>query len=90
MAITNPSALQSSLFFESPAEIYARVFHEIKPRTALPELQVEFCKFANADSSVKLENQRLRKELDVLRQEREILKKSLGILSSEQSQKGMP
>jgi len=41
-------------------------------------------------SVLKLENARLKKELDTVRQEREILKKSLGILSSKQSQKGMP
>ena len=41
-------------------------------------------------SVLKLENTRLKKELETVRQEREILKKSLGILSSKQSQKGMP
>jgi hypothetical protein len=51
--------LQSSLFFETPEEIYARVFRELKPRTLVPELRVEFCRFANADSSIRLENGRL-------------------------------
>lgn len=55
----DPTAIQSSLFFESAAEIYARVFRELKPRTAPPELLVEFCRFANADSSVKLEDGRM-------------------------------
>src|SRR5438445_13804345 len=50
------SDAQSSLFFESPAEIYARVFRELKPRTPLPALRVEFCRFANADSFIRLEN----------------------------------
>jgi transposase len=40
-------------------------------------------------SVLKLENARLKKELETVRQEREILKKSLGILSSKPSQKGM-
>src|SRR5882724_8157513 len=53
------SGAQSSLFFESPAEIYARVFRELKPRTAAPELRVEFCRFANADSFIRLENGQL-------------------------------
>jgi SprT-like family protein len=44
--------LQSSLFFESPEEIYARVFRELKPRTPVPGLKVEFCEFANADSFI--------------------------------------
>lgn len=51
--------LQSSLFFETPEEIYARVFRELKPRTPLPELRVEFCQFANADSFIRLEEGRL-------------------------------
>src|ERR1044071_6349941 len=51
--------IQSSLFFETPEEIYARVFRELKPRTPIPELSVEFCRFANADSFIRLENGRL-------------------------------
>jgi hypothetical protein len=51
--------LQASLFFETPEEIYARVFRELKPRAAVPELRVEFCRFANADSSIRLEDGRL-------------------------------
>ena len=51
--------LQSSLFFETPREIFARVFRELKPRTALPELQLDFCKFANADCFIRLEGARL-------------------------------
>jgi len=53
-------AVQASLFFESPDEIYARVFRELKPRTPVPELHVEFCPFANADSFIRLEDGRLR------------------------------
>src|SRR5271165_1881459 len=51
--------LQGSLFFETPEEIYARVFRELKPRTAPPDLRVEFCKFANADSFIRLDKGRL-------------------------------
>jgi hypothetical protein len=47
-------SLQSSLFFESPEEIYRRVFRELKPRTPAPQLTVEFCRFANPDSSIRL------------------------------------
>jgi hypothetical protein len=46
--------LQSSLFFETPEEIYTRVFRDLKPRTALPVIRVEFCRFANADSFIRL------------------------------------
>jgi hypothetical protein len=59
MGMLDTVALQSSLFFESAAEIYARVFRELKPRTPVPELKVDFCKFANADSFIRLENGRL-------------------------------
>jgi hypothetical protein len=48
--------LQSSLFFESAEEIYARVFRALKPRTPVPRLRIEFCRFANADSFIRLEN----------------------------------
>ena len=51
--------LQTSLFFETPVEIYERVFRQVKPRTAMPELRVEFCRFANADSFIRLESGRL-------------------------------
>lgn len=51
--------LQSSLFFETPEEIYARVFQELKPRTPVPGLTVEFCQFANVDSFIRLQNGRL-------------------------------
>jgi hypothetical protein len=54
-----PEGVQSSLFFETPEEIYARVFRDLKPSTALPELRVEFCRFANADSFIRLEDGKL-------------------------------
>ena len=48
------SGLQSTLFFETPAEIYARVFRELKPRTNPPAMFVEFRPFANADSFIQM------------------------------------
>lgn len=51
--------LQSSLFFETPEEICARVFRLLKPRTPMPSLRVEYCRFANADSFIRLEDGRL-------------------------------
>src|SRR5580658_11027072 len=50
------SGFQSALVFESPEEIYARVFREFKPRTPLPKIAVEFCRFANADSFIRMES----------------------------------
>ena len=46
-----PSVLQ----VETPEQIYARVFREIKPRTAVPGIRVEFCPFANVNSFIKLD-----------------------------------
>ena len=51
--------IQSSLFFESPEETYARVFRQLKPRTPVPHFTVEYCRFANADSLIRLENGRI-------------------------------
>jgi len=45
--------LETAIFFESPEEMLARVFREFRPRTAIPELRVKYCKFANANSSVR-------------------------------------
>ena len=48
-------SIQSALFFETPEELFARVFSEIKPRTPVPTVKVEFCRFANANSFVRLD-----------------------------------
>ena len=51
-----PVNLASSLFFESPLAIFQRVHREIRPRTPVPAIAVEFRAFANADSNVRLED----------------------------------
>ena len=51
---------QASLFFETPGEICARVFRHLKPRTPVPLVHVEFCRFANADCFVRVEGGALR------------------------------
>ena len=50
-----PVNVASSLFFESAREIFIRVHQEIRPRTPIPPVVVEFKQFANADSHVRLE-----------------------------------
>jgi hypothetical protein len=40
-------------------EIYARVYRQLRPRAAMPAFQIEFCSFANADSSIQLENNQI-------------------------------
>lgn len=40
---------------KTPEEIYRRVFAELKPRTPVPRVRVTFCRFANANSFIRLE-----------------------------------
>ena len=51
---STPVALESTLFFETPAEIYTRVFRDLKPRTPVPRIDVEFRRFANANSFIRM------------------------------------
>jgi hypothetical protein len=48
--------VQTSLFFESHAETYARVFRELRPRSPLPEIRVEFRSTPSISSSIELRN----------------------------------
>jgi hypothetical protein len=54
--VLQPVNIASSLFFETPVEIYHRVHREIKPRTPVPSIEVEYKRFANANSDVRLDN----------------------------------
>ena len=38
---------------ETAAEIYARVFRQMRPRTALPRIRVEFRRYANANAQIR-------------------------------------
>lgn len=48
--------LESALLFETPEQIYTRVFRDIRPRTPVPAIRIEFCRFANANSFIRLDN----------------------------------
>src|ERR1700730_14511019 len=48
--------LRSLLLFETPEQIFLRVFAELKPRTPPPAIRIEFCRFANANSFIRLES----------------------------------
>jgi hypothetical protein len=52
----SPVSLSSALFFEAPPEIFRRVHREIRPRTPIPAITIEYKQFANPDSHVRLEN----------------------------------
>jgi hypothetical protein len=60
--------VESALFFESPEEIYERVFRFVKPRSPVPCIRVEFCEFANANSFIRIQDGYLHVRItDVLR-----------------------
>src|SRR5271157_3500688 len=59
-SVLSSESLPALLFFETPEQIYARVFRTLRPRTPLPALTVEFCQFANADSFISLRDGCLR------------------------------
>jgi hypothetical protein len=51
--------VESALLFESLEQLYERVFRELKPRTPLPRFEIAFCRFANANSFIRMENGRV-------------------------------
>jgi len=51
--------LESAALFETPEQLFARVFRELKPRTALAEVRIDYCRFANANSFIRLASGRL-------------------------------
>jgi hypothetical protein len=47
--------VETALFFETAEQIYARVFRQLKPRTPLPDIRVQFKKYANADGILRVQ-----------------------------------
>ena len=54
-----PVNVASSLFFESAVEIFARVHREIRPRTPVPPIAVNYKRFVDPNSRVRLEAGRI-------------------------------
>src|ERR1700689_2386084 len=50
-----PVNVESSLFFESAPELFRRVHREIRPRTPVPDINIEYKRFANANSDARLD-----------------------------------
>ena len=46
--------LGTALLFETVEEIYYRVFREMKPRTSVPTVSIQFRKYANANCKIRL------------------------------------
>ena len=59
-ALLKPVNIESSLFFETAPEIFRRVHRAIRPRTPLPAIEVEYKRFANANSDVRLDSGAIR------------------------------
>lgn len=51
--------IPSAVLFETPEEIFLRVFTRLRPRTRRPTVEVRFCSFANANSFIRWEDERL-------------------------------
>jgi hypothetical protein len=61
--------VESALLFETPEQIFGRVFRHLHLRGGVPAIVVEFCEFANANSFIRLEQGQLHVRLtDVLRE----------------------
>jgi hypothetical protein len=52
-------AFHSAVLFESNEEMYARVYRELRPRARMPHFTIEFRKFANANSFIRMEGGRI-------------------------------
>ncbi len=58
--------VETALFFESVEQIYARVFRSVRPRTPLPRIAVNFRRYANANSRIRLQDGELTVDLSDL------------------------
>lgn len=50
--------VESALLFETPEQLFARVFDEVRPRgrrESVRSIEVQFCSFANANSSIRFQ-----------------------------------
>ncbi len=63
------AALRCALSFEPTEEIYLRLFQDLAPRSAAPEVTVRFRKYANANSRIRLENGALTVDISDILQE---------------------
>ena len=58
--------VETALLFESVEQIYARVFRTVKPRTPVPQISVQFRRYANANSRICLRDGHLLVEISDL------------------------
>jgi len=73
--------VQTAIFFESLEEIYGRIYRSLNPRANLREVSVQFRKYANANSRIRLDRDRLAVDIsDVLREAPAPIQEALAIL----------
>jgi hypothetical protein len=56
MLLSEEMQVESNVAPALPEQIYTRVFQSLKPRTPLPEIRVQFRRYANANAQVRLES----------------------------------
>jgi hypothetical protein len=75
------SSVQTAIFFETLEEIYGRIYRSMNPRAYLREVSVRFRKYANANSRIRLDRERLAIDIsDVLREAPAPIQEALAIL----------
>jgi len=73
--------VQSAIFFESLDEIYGRIYRSLNPRANLREVSVRFRRYANANSRIRLDRERLAVDIsDVLKEAPAPIQEALAIL----------
>jgi hypothetical protein len=73
--------VQTAIFFESIEEIYGRIYRWLNPRANLREVSVRFRKYANANSRIRLDRDRLAVDIsDVLQGAPAPIQEALAIL----------
>lgn len=73
--------MQTAIFFESLEEIYGRIYQSLNPRANLREVSVRFRRYANANSRIRLDRDKLGVDIsDVLREAPAPIQEALAIL----------
>jgi hypothetical protein len=74
-------SFETALFFETPDEIFRRVFASLKPRTVAPHFEILYCPFANANSFIRMEAGKIEVRItDVLQSAPAIILEALAII----------
>ncbi|HVT93104.1 MAG TPA: SprT-like domain-containing protein [Bryobacteraceae bacterium] len=51
--------IETAILIETPEEIFLRVYRDVRPYARVPDVTVQFRRFANANSRIRLEDSRL-------------------------------